>query len=522
MHLQEGDIPVIDLFAGPGGLGEGFSQCRSRGGGRYRIVLSVEMDELAHRTLELRSFHRQFAGRRTPARYYSHLRGEIGRDELMEHHPEEAAAASFEACRAELGTRSGNAEVCRRLDEIEAEVGLEHAVVIGGPPCQAYSQIGRARRSRAERSGAYRESEDGRHELYKQYLAILKRYRPAMFVMENVRGILSSTYRKERIFPRILQDLRDAGYELTGLGAPGDLLGSQQDDRDFLLQADRHGVPQQRSRVFVVGMRSDLAGPEFYDLVLPTSESTMTVRHAIADLPPIRSGLSKEQDGPEEWMSAIRAASGAVLKQVRSKSPKAADRMKKAIERMTARSRGGEFVAVAKCPKPTEAARSLQKWLRDDRIGGVLNHASRGHIRSDLARYLFMASWAGEHGSSPVLSEYPVSLLPDHANVVEARKSRSLAKVSFADRFRVQGAGGPATTITSHISKDGHYYVHYDPEQCRSLTVREAARIQTFPDNYFFCGPRTSQYHQVGNAVPPLLAREIGRLLLGLPQMRGA
>jgi DNA (cytosine-5)-methyltransferase 1 len=129
-------------------------------------------------------------------------------------------------------------------------------------------------------------------------------------------------------------------------------------------------------------------------------------------------------------------------------------------------------------------------------------------MTSDLHRYLYAACYARVHRRSPDLKDFPASLHPEHRNLDDA-----LRKGLFDDRFRVQLAHRPATTITSHIAKDGHYFIHYDESQCRSLTVREAARLQTFPDNYYFCGPRTHQYRQVGNAVPPLLAYQIASLV---------
>ena len=149
---------------------------------------------------------------------------------------------------------------------------------------------------------------------------------------------------------------------------------------------------------------------------------------------------------------------------------------------------------------------TLKNWYEDSKLGGVLQHESRSHMESDLYRYMFASCYAVAEKISPKIFDFPNTLLPEHANVTSD-------DVPFQDRFRVQLGTEPATTVVSHISKDGHYYIHPDPSQCRSLTVREAARLQTFPDNYFFEGGRTAQFHQIGNAVPPLLARQIAEIV---------
>ena len=157
-------------------------------------------------------------------------------------------------------------------------------------------------------------------------------------------------------------------------------------------------------------------------------------------------------------------------------------------------------------------------WVRDGRLDVWLQHEARSHMASDLARYFYAATFTTVNGRSPK-GHADFSL----AGLAPAHKNWRSGK--FVDRFRVQQSDRPSSTVTSHIAKDGHYFIHFDPIQCRSLTVREAARLQTFPDNYFFQGNRTEQYHQVGNAVPPLLAREIASIcktLLMFPRQQVA
>jgi DNA (cytosine-5)-methyltransferase 1 len=168
---------------------------------------------------------------------------------------------------------------------------------------------------------------------------------------------------------------------------------------------------------------------------------------------------------------------------------------------------GREYV---KASKTISSKHTLYKWFHDSNLKGLANHQSRSHLAQDLVRYLFSCLFVDLKGTFPRMDDFAKHnkvLVPDHENAASGK---------FNDRFRVQLKNKPATTITSHISKDGHYFIHYDAKQCRSLTVREAARIQTFPDNYLFRGSRTAQFHQVGNAVPPFLAYQVSQIVFNI------
>lgn len=514
-------IPVIDLFAGPGGLGEGFSSQLPPGdAARFRVVLSIEKDARAHSTLLLRSFLRRFE-QKVPAEYYSCVRDterpwDVRIRELFDAYPDEALRAQHEAWQAELG-RVEHKVVSRRITDAIGDSPLW--VLLGGPPCQAYSLAGR---SRNKGKADYVPHQDSRQYLYVEYLQVLAQHRPAVFVMENVKGLLSATVKNTQLFSRILEDVIDpvgamkrenrrirppdnapgALYEVYSLVQPA--IAGSNSLSTFVVPMEQYGVPQARHRLILIGIRKDLLGT--------TQPGTLPIRGAIpaklalSGLPRLRSGLSKEMDSGDAWLASIRHARDRrwIRSAGRSAGQKTIDEIRRAIDAIAVprSGRGGEFI---ECDVNIGYEPS---WFLDHQLGGVLNHSTRGHIAKDLHRYLYCSCFGKIHGRSPVLSEFPADLLPAHANVEDA-----LNGGMFADRFRVQLSSRPSTTITSHISKDGHYYIHYDPTQCRSLTVREAARLQTFPDNYFFCGPRTAQYTQVGNAVPPLLARSIADIV---------
>lgn len=503
-------IPVIDLFAGPGGLGEGFSSILDDDGSRrFEIKVSIEKEAIAHRTLTLRALFRSFPQGNVPDCYYDYLRGSITREDLFAHPdvPEQSRDAAKEAKCAELGLTPH--------EEIDGwiETALEGAkewVLIGGPPCQAYSLAGR---SRMRPSDSEKFEKDKRHFLYTEYLRIIKEFGPAVFVMENVKGMLSSKHGGSPIFDRIIADLRDPGngfkYKVRSF-----VVDSEDPlPTEFIIESEKFGLPQARHRVILFGIRSDLAqsGWQLFGqprrFRLKEVSRTVGVREALAGLPPLRSRLSREPDSHEAWLDVLKQAPCALEGwNVELRSKVEAAMVTALHQAQSINNFGGRFIQQS-VSLGIDMPKNLRDWIADPKLGGVIQHETRTHMRSDLERYMFASCFAAAQGYSPKLPLFPPRLLPNHDNM-------DADHVPFLDRFRVQVGSQPSTTVVSHISKDGHYYIHFDPSQCRSMTVREAARLQTFPDNYLFEGNRTQQYWQVGNAVPPFLAHQIAEVVV--------
>jgi DNA (cytosine-5)-methyltransferase 1 len=505
-------FPIIDLFAGPGGLAEGFSSLINQDNERiFQIKLSIEKDPHAHETLTLRSFVRQFPFRQLPEQYYQFLRQEITLGDLYQLYPVEHKEAMQEAWQAILGI-TPESEIDERI--AENLNGETNWVLIGGPPCQAYSMAGRSR------VGGIHE-EDHRVHLYKEYLRIIARHQPAVFVMENVKGLLSAELNGEKIFHKILEDLTTPAIVFPDFNPPAYRIYSLvrenvTKDSDYLIRSEEYGVPQKRHRVILLGIREDINIVP--GTLIPSAKNDL--KSVIGKLPPVRSGIYREfshselvatdkgvkkkrtyvslEDSFAGWSERVRKYT-AEIQQSFAGLNYAVD-----FNPVLPETTGKEYYETADSLSETHP---LYHWYRDNRLHAAIHHVSRGHLTIDLKRYLFASLYTTYFKKFPRMQDYRrfgEDLLPDHQNAESGK---------FNDRFRVQLPDEPATTVTSHISKDGHYFIHYDPSQCRSLTVREAARIQTFPDNYFFCGSRTQQFHQVGNAVPPYLAFQIAEVV---------
>lgn len=489
-------IPVVDLFAGPGGLGEGFSRV---GGPKafnkvFKTVISIEKDPVAVETLRLRALYRTFAKNSEkcdiPDGYLDQLTAVTNKQRKEAANKLRALKKTWKHIEEEVPL---NLELGKKREEtielIKKRLGRNTSnwVLIGGPPCQAYSLVGRSRMRNHEGK-----KKDSRHRLYREYLEVVRRLKPAVFVMENVKGINSAKVDGERILPKIEKDLRrrigfeeNEAYELYALADKGDnsldqalvKKGKKQKSKDYLVRAEQFGIPQTRHRVFIVGVRGDIK--KVPELLTPVSQQ-VSLRDVISSLPALKgldSAVDRRAYTPSETGDQCKLVS--VDQNIRVGMP---DDLRLFMEP----------VVPALCAY-------------------LLNHEARSHMSSDLKRYEWWAQNAKD--KSPTLDsvDLPLDLKPAHSNLARTAKDKV-----FVDRFKVQLPDRPCGTITSHISKDGHYYIHYDPAQARSFSVREAARVQTFPDDYFFMGNRTQQYHQVGNAVPPYLAYQIGGIVARL------
>ena len=344
--------------------------------------------------------------------------------------------------------------------------------------------------------------------------------------MENVKGILSARTnpgaKAGSVIEKIFADLRAPAksvmedqnfideierlnikikpteYILFPLPPNGrtDLFGNSDIDfskKDFTIRSEKFNIPQTRHRVIVCGIRSDIFKRLGRPSVLKETKSYTTVRNIIGSLPKIRSEITREKVLSENW----------------------ADRVKREISDLTSLNEINivKGCKAVECPNEAkiEGNVRLSEFIEDS-LGKITNHKTRKHMASDLARYYFCANFAEKEGRSPRIEDWPLgNLIPNHADIRKTGNRPSAS--SFSDRFKVQLWDKPGSTVTSHISKDGHYFIHPDKTQCRSLSVREAARIQTFPDSYQFCGGISKQFHQIGNAVPPYLAYQIAQII---------
>ena len=405
-------IPIVDVFAGPGGLGEGFSAYRtSRGQQLFHVRLSIEMDRWAHRTLLLRSFLRQFPVECRPAEYYEYLRGEdawsgASVSDLLQRFPHQAEAAREEAWLAEL--RPALAEDTDR--RITHTLGGRRSRgvwgLVGGPPCQAYSLVGRARMLRPQGDRFYA---DKRHTLYQEYLRLLARHHPTFFVLENVKGLLSSkSSGGDNVFERILADLsRPPGskvrYRLFALsdaqeGQPT-LFSPSDDPASFVVRAEQFGIPQARHRVIILGVaETELRNRASAPQSLARKTQVATTSDATKDLPALRSGLSGVADSCENWLAALRASNNAswfrdLRRTALGDIAQSIQETVKTIQLPPA-DRGARFV---RCDVNPAIATD---WFSDSRLDGVCNHQSRGHMLKDLHRYLFVSSYGKCRGKS--------------------------------------------------------------------------------------------------------------------------
>lgn len=410
----------LDLFAGAGGLSEGFKMAG------FDPVAHVEMDQAACNTLRTRVAYYWLKDHDMLSVYDSYLKGEISRRDFYGKIPAEELNSVLEYTISKDNIQEIFSVVRNRLQENKLDL------IIGGPPCQAYSLAGRAR-EKNHMVG------DARNYLYKLYAEFLREFQPKYFVFENVVGLLSAREKSgERYFDKMRQLFKDYGYTTEYR----------------ILNAHDYGVLQNRRRIILIGKLNGKRG--FYPLIPKTDTSAYRVHDILDDLPFIHSG---------------------------------------------------EGISGPVATKDHASSYLFKVKIKEYQTEPVTEHYSRPNNEQDLKIYRIAVQKWNEAHDRLSYSELPTDL-QSHKNIT-----------AFLDRFKVVAGDLPFShTVVAHLSKDGHYYIHPDIHQNRSITPREAARIQTFPDNFYFegnsaRGSQTQAYKQIGNAVPVYLAYSIARAM---------
>ena len=408
-------LRYLDLFAGAGGLSEGFL----RSG--YEPVAHVEMDRAACFTLRTRTAFHWLKDQNAEEKYCGYLQGRITRAELYDLVPEE----SIQSVIHDEIAKDSLERIFHQINCLLDNKPLD--LIIGGPPCQSYSLVGRSRSANGMKG-------DSRNYLYRHYAEFLKKYKPSCFLFENVPGLLSAKREDGKSYLKEMKELfYDCGYVTE----------------HKTLSANDYGVPQRRRRVFLVGRHS---ATNCFDFPEPSkSNPGGMIQELLSDLPFRQAGQGD--------------------------------------------------------PGPFTVGACHSEWLyktgiRNDDVP-VTWHQARPHNEQDLEIYRTAVNRWNDYETRLNYND-----LPEH---LKTHRNRS----SFLDRFKVVAGNLPYShAVVAHIAKDGHYYIHPDIEQNRSLTPREAARLQTFPDDYYFeshfqSPQRGPAFRQIGNAVPVLLAEKI-------------
>lgn len=410
---------ILDLFSGAGGLSEGFFRVGST------FVGHVEADKYASDTLRTRTAYWNLRKENKLSIYEDYLLKNITRDELWE-------KANVINSNDVINTRISNDtfdEITKTIKQNLKEKNLKTVdLIIGGPPCQAYSIVGRARMKDSVAC-------DPRNFLYQYYVKFLETFKPKMFIFENVPGLLSAANGEH--FENIKKAIEKAGYHM---------------ELDELIASD-YGVLQARKRIIIVGWKKNKKQKNYkYPDFEKIDNSNYYVKDVLNDLP-----ITKP-DNIIEGKNKYRSNTNQYL---------------------------------------------IDSNIREEDFNILTQHETRMHNKQDIEIYKEAIN-AWNKDEKKLCYKELASRRPDlisHKNTT-----------SFTNRFNVIKANTQAShTILAHMAMDGHYYIHPDINQHRSLSVREAARLQSFPDDFYFEGPRTAQFRQIGNAVPPKMAEQIAK-----------